>query len=150
MFAFLRNWLRLRAYRRLLHAPSSSPYPPHQAPPPTPDGWRIVPHATPGITAYEVSAMMPLHAPRPAAPQPGPGWADMCGRNATMFHGFPPDTLEIGRVDVHIVPGIGIQITYRFDYDPRGQKPKARIPLSDFHRLLLPLPAEQPLELAHG
>lgn len=136
MFATLQNYLRRRKANRPAWAATHGNPPPGVPRPPTPDGWTIVPHATPGVTAYEVSSV--LRANRPIERRAHLGGADMVGLNSTEYHGFPAETLEIGNVAVRIAgePGSGdIRITYRLHYDPRGRRKGSLIPSFDYHRL---------------
>jgi hypothetical protein len=137
MFASLQDFLR-RLYRG-----ADRGRPANDAErPPTPPGWRIVPHATHGITAYEVSAIFsPRRQGEAGNRGSGIGTPDMVGLNSAEFHGFAPETLEIGRVDLRVIidgPERGsIRLTYRFDHDPRGRRKGSLIPAFDYHRLPL-------------
>jgi hypothetical protein len=124
-----RLWLRFLARR--MPAPVA-----HQAePPPLPAGWRLVPHPTPGILAYEADGLIPLGATGRQNPG-GIGTFDMVGLNATEFRGFPAETLEIGRVDVRIDPNVGYRVKFRFHFNATGwRKPGINIPVCDYRRL---------------
>lgn len=145
MFALLENWRRCRVYRQRAW-PSAAALELLKTPPPsTPPGWQIVPHTTPGVTAYEVlSIVPPLHSQQPRLPD-GLGSIDMVGLNASEFYGFPPETLEIGRVDLRFMSAGGLRLTYRFHFNPAGwRRPCSLIPSFDFHRL--PLGTEEPAD----
>ncbi len=73
---------------------------------------------------------------RPAEKSSGPGSMEMVGVNALAYHEFPPETLEIGHVDVRMETARDIRITYRFNFNPQGwRRPGATIPAFDYHRL---------------
>ena len=110
-------------------------------PPPAPAGWTIVPCGTPGITSYEVETVVPQDWIRPG----GPGQLELVGLNALEFHGFPPETLAIGRCNVRAFMRGGFRlfkITYRFDYWHKGWQISgpARKPVFDYARLPLGSP----------
>jgi hypothetical protein len=129
MFGSLRDWIRHRP-------PTAAPPEPS---PPLPPGWQIVAHPKPGIIAYEVRGLLPMDY---RTPHSGIG-IEMVGLNATEFHGFPPETLEIGKVDVRLEFGVGYRLIYRLHYKPGGwQLAGGSIPVFDYHRL--PLGSEVP------
>ncbi len=133
MFGPLSQWIQRRK------AAASAPPP---DPPPLPPGWHIVAHPTPDVIAYEVRALLPMDY-RPAVTGPG---VEMVGLNAVEFHGFPPETLEIGRVGMQVEFGVGYRLTYRFHYKPEGWRlPGSLVPVFDFHRLPLGDKAESPV-----
>lgn len=106
---------------------------------PCPDGWRIVPHIDPNLVAYEVTREIDLSAWRDPCGSPG---LEMCGLNATQFRGFPPETLDIGSVEIRLFNAVGkpnmARLLYRFLYKPGGwRRPGDRRPVFDFHRLPL-------------
>lgn len=126
MFGPLAKWMHRRKSIRLSAPPVE--------PPPLPPGWHIVPHPKPDVIAYEVRALLPMDY-RPAIAGPG---VEMVGLNATEFHGFAPETLEIGSVGVQMEFGVGYRLKYRFHWRAEGwRQPGSLIPVFDFHRLPL-------------
>lgn len=136
MIAPLRDYFARRAQRRAAQAP---PVIPPAPPPPIPPGWRIVPHATPGVTAYEVTAEIDPQAARQRTAGSSLGGMEFCGTNSVTFHDFPPETLQIGAVGARFDPATHRQsLTYRFDYLPGGwRRPGSLMPACDFNRLPL-------------
>jgi hypothetical protein len=107
-------------------------------PPPTPDGWTIIPHSDPNVTSYEVVTFIDPRAQRAMATG-----VDLIGHNSREFQGFAPETLDIGSLAAQLVHGRAgarrIRMTYRFDFRPAGwQSPGySRKPVFDY--ALLPM-----------
>ena len=129
MFDALRH--RIRLYRARRHPAESPPV----EPPPTPDGWRVVPGPA-GATSYELAGPLdPATQQRVSAVHIGS--VEFVGTNSTAFHGFPAHTLMIGFVSVMIDTATREpRLTLRLDYRPEGwQKPGIYLPTCDYHRL---------------
>lgn len=127
------RFLRWRRGGRSQSAPPSPVIPQ----PPTPPGWHIVPTATPGVTSYEVSARFDEAAPRTSPDRIGS--IEFVGTNSTEFCGFPPDTLQIGAVNLRFDTATREKrLSLRFDYRAEGwQRLAFALPSCDFNRLPL-------------